>query len=63
MRTNIDIDDGLMAKAMELSGHKTKRETVKAALELLVKLKSQEAIRTVRGQLRWGGDLEGMRRD
>jgi Arc/MetJ family transcription regulator len=61
MRTNIDIDDGLMAKAMELSGHKTKRETVEAALELLVRLKSQEAIRTARGKLRWEGDLEAMR--
>jgi Arc/MetJ family transcription regulator len=63
MRTNIDIDDGLMAKAMELSGHKTKRETVEAALELLVRLKSQEAIRAARGKLRWGGNLESMRLD
>jgi Arc/MetJ family transcription regulator len=61
MRTNIDIDDELMAKAMTLSGHKTKKETVEAALELLVKLKSQEAIRAVRGKLRWEGDLEAMR--
>ena len=35
MRTNIEIDDSLMTKAMMLSGHKTKRETVEAALELL----------------------------
>ena len=54
MRTNIDID-------MALSGHKTKRETVEAALELLVKLKSQEAIRAARGKLHWEGDLEAMR--
>jgi Arc/MetJ family transcription regulator len=63
MRTNIDIDDELMIKAMTLSGHKTKRETVEAALELLVKLKSQEAIRRARGKLRWEGDLEAMRLD
>jgi Arc/MetJ family transcription regulator len=61
MRTNIDIDDELMAKAMTLSGHKTKRETVEAALQLLVKLKSQEAIRAARGKLRWEGDLEATR--
>jgi Arc/MetJ family transcription regulator len=61
MRTNIDIDDELMAKAMSLSGHKTERETVEAALELLVKLKSQEAIRAARGKLRWEGGLEAMR--
>lgn len=63
MRTNIDIDGELMTKAMNLSGHKTKKETVEAALELLVKLKSQEAIRKARGKLHWEGDLEAMRRD
>lgn len=63
MRTNIEIDDSLMTKAMMLSGHKTKRETVEAALELLVSLKSQEAIRAVRGTLKWEGSLEEMRRD
>ncbi len=63
MRTNIEIDDRLMTKAMTLSGHKTKRETVEAALELLVRLKSQEAIRAARGKLKWEGSLEEMRRD
>lgn len=63
MRTNIDIDGELMTKAMSLSGHKTKKETVEAALQLLVKLKSQEAIRAARGRLRWEGDLEAIRRD
>ncbi len=63
MRTNIDIDDALMVKAMTLSGYKTKRETVEAALELLVRLKSQEAIRAARGRLRWEGDLDEMRAD
>lgn len=63
MRTNIEIDGELMIKAMSLSGHMTEKETVEAALQLLVKLKSQEAIRAVRGKLRWEGDLEAMRRD
>jgi Arc/MetJ family transcription regulator len=30
MRTNSDIDDKLMAKAMRLSAKKTRRETVEA---------------------------------
>jgi Arc/MetJ family transcription regulator len=63
MRTNIEIDDELMTKAMTLSGHKTKRETVEAALALLVRLKSQEKIRAARGKLRWEGDLEALRID
>ena len=63
MRTNIDINDALMTKAMTLSGYKTKRETVEAALEFLVRLKSQEAIRAARGKLRWEGDLDEMLAD
>lgn len=63
MRTNIEIDDELMIKAMTLSGHKTKRETVEAALALLVQLKSQEKIRAARGKLRWDGNLEALRID
>lgn len=63
MRTNIDINDELMTKAMNLSGLKSKRETVEAALELLVRLKSQEAIRAARGKLQWEGNLEELRRD
>ena len=63
MRTNIGIDGELMTEAMNLSYHKTKKETVETALRLLVKLKSQEVIRTARGKLRWEGDLEAMRRN
>ena len=63
MRTNIVIDEELMAKAMTLSGHKTMRATVEAALALLVRLKSQESLRAARGALRWDGDLEEMRTD
>ncbi len=63
MRTNIEIDDALMEKAMSLSGLTTKRETVEEALRLLVRLKSQAAIRGFRGKLAWEGDLEDMRLD
>ena len=63
MRTNIDIDDELMRQAMQLSGRKTKRDTVEAGLRLLVRMKQQERIRQGRGKLRWEGDLDRMRRD
>jgi Arc/MetJ family transcription regulator len=63
VRTNIEIDDDLMDKAMKASGLATKRETVEAGLRLLVQLKRQQGIRSYRGQLRWEGDLERMRRD
>jgi len=63
MRTNVMIDDRLMTRAMRLSGAQTKRETIHQALELLVRVKQQEKMRSLRGQLHWEGDLEAMRRD
>ena len=63
MRTNIVIDDELMAKAMKATGLKTKRETVEVALERLVDLDAQREFRNLRGKIKWVGDLDAMRRD
>ena len=63
MRTNIVIDDELMANALKLTGLKTKREAVELGLKTLVKLKKQEKIRRFRGKLPWQGDLNEMRTD
>jgi Arc/MetJ family transcription regulator len=63
MRANIVIDDELIAEAMQLSGARTKREVVENSLRLLVQLKRQEQLRGSRGNLKWVGDLEAMRRD
>ena len=63
MRTNIVIDDALMARAMKLAGTRTKRETVERGLALLIRLNEQARIRAARGKLRWRGDLDAMRRD
>ena len=63
MRTNIVIDDKLMADAIKASGAKTKKEAVELALRTLVRLKKQERIKGFRGKLTWEGDLDRMRRD
>lgn len=63
MRTNIVIDDELMASALKMTGLKTKREAVELGLKTLVKLKKQEQIRQFRGKLSWKGNLEKMRSD
>jgi Arc/MetJ family transcription regulator len=63
MRTNIDIDDDLMANAMKASGFKTKKETVEEGLRLLVRLQAQQGIRALRGKLEWSGDIDAWRRD
>lgn len=57
MRTNIEIDDNLMRKAMRSSGAATKRAAVEQGLRLLVKTRSQGAIRRLKGKIRWQGDL------
>lgn len=62
MRTNIVIDDALIAEAMRLTGLKTKRATVEEALRLLVDLRGQRAIRELRGKIPWEGDLDESRR-
>jgi Arc/MetJ family transcription regulator len=62
MRTNIDIDDHLMRKAMRSSGARTKRATVEAGLRLLIQVRRQAGIRRLRGKIRWDGDLNQSRR-
>ena len=63
MRTNIVIDDQLMADALKVTGLKTKREAVELGLKTLIKLKQQEKIKAFKGKLKWEGNLEEMRRD
>ena len=62
MKTAIDIDDRLMRRAMRLSGCRSKKSTVEAALRLLIDLKGQTGIRGVRGKIHWEGDLKKSRR-
>jgi Arc/MetJ family transcription regulator len=63
MRTNIVIDDALIAEAMKATGVATKREAVELGLKALVRLRRQAGIRAFRGKLPWRGDLEAMRTD
>jgi Arc/MetJ family transcription regulator len=63
MRTNIEINDRLMADAMAASGRTTKRAVVEDALRLLVQVKRQSALLGLYGKVDWQGDLEAMRRD
>lgn len=61
MRTNIVIDDTLMADALKATGLRTKREAVELGLRTLLQLRRQAEIRDYRGKLPWDGDLEAMR--
>lgn len=61
MRTNIVIDDTLMQEVIKITGLKTKKEAVEAGLKLLLQRNKQQAIRELRGQLKWEGNLDEMR--
>lgn len=63
MRTNIVIDEDLMNEAMALTQIKTKKAVVETSLKLLIQLKKQEQLKSLRGKLQWEGDLEKMRLD
>ena len=63
VRTNIVLDQALIDEALALTGLKTKKAVIEEALRTLTRLKRQESIRTLRGQLHWEGDLDKLRLD
>lgn len=62
VRTNIEIDDELLAEAQEITGMATKRATVQFALEELVRRRSRRRVLDLRGRVEWVGDLDDSRR-
>ncbi len=62
-RTNIVLNESLVKEALKLSGIKTRREVVDAALQMLVRQKKQvRMIQRLKG-IGWEGDLDQMRRN
>ena len=61
MRTNIVIDDILMANALKATGLKTKKDVVEQGLKLIVLRQNQQAIRGLRGKIKWEENLDEMR--
>jgi Arc/MetJ family transcription regulator len=61
-RTNIVLDDALIKQAMQVSGAKTKREAVDRALrEMVARGPVYRALRKLKGQLPWEGDVRTWR--
>ncbi len=63
MRTNVVLDDELIARAVESGGYRTKRSAIEAGLRLLVQVNAQRKLLRLRGKVRWEGNLDEMRRD
>ena len=51
MPTNLDIDDRLLETARKVGRHKTKRETVTAALEEYIQRRKQQEILALFGKI------------
>jgi Arc/MetJ family transcription regulator len=62
MRITIEIDDGLLAEAQRVCGLATKKQTVEAALRLMIRLHRQKQVRAAFGKYRWRGNLAASRK-
>lgn len=61
MRTNIDINDDLLAEAMAATGLPTKKATVEEALRRLVERHRRRTALAGLAGIGWDGDLDTMR--
>jgi Arc/MetJ family transcription regulator len=61
VRTNIEIDEDLIGKALAATGLKTKRAAVEEGLRTLIRLHEQEMILEIAGKVTWSGDLDESR--
>jgi Arc/MetJ family transcription regulator len=57
MRTNIEIDDGLLTAAQKLTGLKTKRAVVEEGLKTLVRLRQQAKILDLAGKVEFWDEV------
>lgn len=61
MRSNIDIDEQLLADARAIAGTSTKKATVEHTLHELVRRKDRQCVRELPGTVEWVGDLHETR--
>ncbi len=61
MRTNIEIDEKLMAEAMRVTSLRSKKAVVDLALRTLIGLRAQGQVKQLRGALHWEGNPDELR--
>ena len=62
VRTNIEIDDALLAEAQALAGTRTKKATVEFALSELIRRRTAKGLLALRGNVEFDLDLDISRR-
>ena len=58
MRTNIVLDDELIAEAARLSGISTKKELVHEALRVFIATKKRKSLLDLRGKIEFAPDYD-----
>jgi Arc/MetJ family transcription regulator len=61
MRTNVVLNDSLVERAKKITGLKTKKDVIHEGLRTLIRLHQQSKVRSLRGKLRWEGNLKKLR--
>jgi Arc/MetJ family transcription regulator len=61
MRTNVELDDTLVKKAMDLTKISTKKALINKALEELIKSNTRKGMLKFMDSGIWEGDLKKMR--
>jgi len=62
LRTNIEIDEKLVAEGLKLTHLKTKKALVHHALKELVSKKKRKNLLAMEGKVEWTGELNKMRK-
>lgn len=62
LRTNIELDEKVVAEAMRLARVGTKKEIVNVALKELVKKLKRRKLLELEGKVAWSGNLDEMRK-
>jgi len=62
LRTNIEIDEKLVAEGLKLTRLKTKKDLVNYALKELVHKKKRKKLLEMEGKVEWTGNLSEMRK-
>ena len=60
-RTNIELDQDLVKKAMELTHKSTIKDVVHYSLQEVIKMNKRKEMLKLKGKVKWEGNLDDMR--
>jgi Arc/MetJ family transcription regulator len=58
MRTNIEIDEGIMKQAFSVSNYKTKKDVVAQALKEFIQSRTRKDLADLYGKIRFADDYD-----